>query len=97
MICLTNKIGLLSTTHNLKTCGFPCNLNMNTKNNENKDKVDLLINEIVEKLTDYTYTLRDMYGNVTNGLIIDDIELCGGSNLRKEIKEIINKYINNIS
>lgn len=70
---------------------------MNTKNNENKDKVDLLINEIVEKLTDYTYTLRDMYGNVTNGLIIDDIELCGDSNLRKEIKEIINKYINNIS
>ena len=70
---------------------------MNTKNNENKDKVDLLINEIVEKITDYTYTLRDMYGNITNGLIIDDIELCGGSNLRKEIKEIINKYINNIS
>ena len=70
---------------------------MNTKNNENKDKVDLLINEIVEKITDYTYTPMDMYGNVTNGLIIDDIELCGGANLRKEIKEIINKYINNIS
>ena len=70
---------------------------MNTKNNENKDKLDLLINEIVEKITDQTYTLRDMHGNVTNGLIIDDIELCGGSNLRKEIKEIINKYINNIS
>ena len=70
---------------------------MNTKNNENNDKVDLLINEIVEKITEYTYTAMDMYGNVTNGLIIDDIELCGGSNLRKEIKEIINKYINNIS
>ena len=47
---------------------------MNTKNNENKDKVDLLINEIVEKITDYTYTLMDMYGNVTNGLIIDRSE-----------------------
>ena len=70
---------------------------MNTKNNENKDKVDLLINEIVEKLTDYTYTLRDMYGNVTNGRVIDEIELCGDSQFRKEIKEIINKYINNIT
>ena len=69
---------------------------MNTKNNENKDKVDLLINEIVEKLTDYTYTLRDMYGNVTNGRVIDEIELCGDSQLRKEIKEIIEKYMNEL-
>lgn len=67
---------------------------MNTKNNKKKDKVDLLINEIVEKITDNTYTLRDMYGNVTNGRIIDEIELCGDSQLRKEIKEIINKYMN---
>ena len=67
---------------------------MNTKNNENKDKVDLLINEIVEKITDYTYTLRDMYGNITNGCIINDIDLCGDSSLRKKIKEIIEKYIN---
>lgn len=67
---------------------------MNTKNNKKKDKVDLLINEIVEKITDYTYTLRDMYGNVTNGRVIDEIELCGDSQLRKEIKEIINKYMN---
>lgn len=67
---------------------------MNTKNNENKNKVDLLINEIVEKITDHTYTLRDMYGNVTNGRVIDEIELCGDSRLRKEIKEIIEKYMN---
>lgn len=67
---------------------------MNTKNNKKKDKVDLLINEIVEKITDYTYTLRDMYGNVTNGRVIDEIELCGDSQLRKEIKEIIEKYMN---
>ena len=66
---------------------------MDTKNSENKDKIDLLINEIVEKITDHTYTLRDMYGNITNGCIIDDIDLCGDSRLRKEIKEIINKYM----
>ena len=67
---------------------------MGNRYNENKDKVDLLINEIVEKITDHTYTLRDMYGNVTNGRVIDEIELCGDSQLRKEIKEIINKYMN---
>lgn len=67
---------------------------MNTNNNKKKDKVDLLINEIVEKITDHTYTLRDMYGNVTNGRVIDEIDLCGDSQLRKEIKEIINKYMN---
>lgn len=66
---------------------------MGNRYNENKDKVDLLINEIVEKITDHTYTLRDMYGNVTNGRVIDEIELCGDSQLRKEIKEIINKYM----
>ena len=66
---------------------------MNTKNNENKDKVDLLINEIIEKITDHTYTLRDKYGNITNERVIDEIDLCGDSQLRKEIKEIIEKYV----
>ena len=67
---------------------------MGNRYNENKDNVDLLINEIVEKITDHTYKLRDKYGNVTNERVIDEIDLCGDSRLRKEIKEIINKYMN---
>ena len=66
---------------------------MNTNNNENKNNVNLLINEIIEKITDYTYTLRDKYGNITNERVIDEIDLCGDSQLRKEIKEIIEKYV----
>lgn len=65
---------------------------MNTNTN-NKDKVDLLINEIIEKITDCTYTLRDKYGNITNERVIDEIDLCGDSELRKEIKEVIHKYL----
>lgn len=59
----------------------------------NKDKVDLLINEIIEKITDSTYTLRDKYGNITNERVINEIDLCGDSELRKEIKEVIHKYL----
>ena len=59
----------------------------------NKDKVDLLINEIIEKITDRTYTLKDKYGNITNERVIDEIDLCGDSELRKEIKEVIHKYL----
>ena len=59
----------------------------------NKDKVDLLINEIIEKITDRTYTLRDKYGNITNERVINEIDLCGDSELRKEIKEVIHKYL----
>lgn len=62
-------------------------------NTSNKDKVDLLINEIIEKITDSTYTLRDKYGNITNERVIDEIDLCGDSELRKEIKEVIHKYL----
>lgn len=62
-------------------------------NINNKDKVDLLINEIIEKITDRTYTLRDKYGNITNERVINEIDLCGDSELRKEIKEVIHKYL----
>lgn len=62
-------------------------------NINNKDKVDLLINEIIEKITDRTYTLRDKYGNITNERVINEIDLCGDSELRKEIKKIINKHL----
>lgn len=62
-------------------------------NTSNKDKVDLLINEIIEKITDRTYTLRDKYGNITNERVINEIDLCGDSELRKEIKEVIHKYL----
>ena len=62
-------------------------------NINDKDNVDLLINEIIEKITDRTYTLRDKYGNVTNERVINEIDLCGDSELRKEIKEVIHKYL----
>lgn len=62
-------------------------------NINNKDKVDLLINEIIEKITDRTYTLRDKYGNITNERVINEIDLCGDSELRKEIKKVINKHL----
>lgn len=66
---------------------------MSGRYNGNNDKADLLVNEIVEKITDHTYTLRDKYGNVTNERVIDEIDLCGDSQLRKEIKYIINNYM----
>ncbi len=62
-------------------------------NINDKDNVDLLINEIIEKITDRTYTLRDKYGNITNERVINEIDLCGDSVLRKEIKEVIHKYL----
>lgn len=62
-------------------------------NINDKDNVDLLINEIIEKITDRTYTLRDKYGNITNERVINEIDLCGDSELRKEIKKVINKHL----